>query len=235
MPVGPSGRPAGYPSHTGCDPGNARGIGYPSRVTLLFRRQSASAAQAVEVETPAEVKSAVPRALTAKKGEATPKRPSANRRVAVSVPTDKKAAAAQSRDRQRTAREESRRGMMAGEERYLLAKDKGPIRRLARDAVDSRFNVATVLFFGLFGVLAFSTGVFPQLVRSIANGMLIFLILATLADTYLTVRRVRGLVAKRLPKESQGARGLFFYVLMRSISIRRLRIPKPQVRVGQEI
>ena len=47
--------------------------------------------------------------------------------------------------------------------------------------------------------------------------------------------RENPLTGVRLPKEKNGYRGLFFYVLMRGISIRRLRIPKPQVRVGQEI
>lgn len=176
-----------------------------------------------------------PRSVTAKKGEATPKRPSANRRMAEAPPADKKEAAARARARSQQIRAESRRGMMAGEEQYLLPKDKGQVRRLARNVVDSRINVATVLFFGLFAVLAFSTGVFPVVIRTLANGLLIFLILATLVDTYIATRKVRKLAAVRIPKETAGMRGLFFYVLMRGISIRRLRIPKPQVRVGQEI
>lgn len=202
----------------------------------LFRRQSSPPAEPVaEAASSVATKPVQPRNVTPKKGEATPKRPPVNRRLVEAAPADKKEAANRSRQRQREIREESRKGMMAGEERYLLPKDKGPVRRLARDVVDSRVNVATILFFGLFAVLAFSTGFFPVVIRSIANGLLIFLMLATLGDTFLTTRRVRKLVAQRLPKETQGLRGLFLYVLMRGISIRRLRIPKPQVRVGQEI
>jgi hypothetical protein len=176
------------------------------------------------------------RAYTPKKGEATRKRPVANPRLAADAkPADRKAYASRTRDEQRELRERSRQGMMAGEEKYLLPKDKGPVRRLARDVVDSRFNMATILFFGLFGVLLLSTGVFPVLIRSAANGLLIFMMLATLVDTWLSVRKIRRLLAERMPKETLGARGLYFYVLMRSISIRKLRIPKPQVRVGQKI
>jgi hypothetical protein len=205
-------------------------------VASFFRRQSPAPVEPVLEEQSSEsVLTRAPRAVTPKKGEATPKRPAANRRIAEPVPTDRKAAAAQRRDKSRQAREESRKGMMAGDERYLLPKDKGPIRRLARDVVDSRFNVATILFFGLFIILIFSMGAFPAAVRSIANGVLLFLILATLVDNVLVVRKVRKLAAQRLPKETKGARGLYFYTLMRGISIRRLRIPKPQVRVGQEI
>lgn len=204
-------------------------------MALLFRRQSNPTTDPVtEVETEV-VETRGTRAYTPKKGEATRKRPVANRRVADARPSDPKVAAKLSRERQREIREESRRGMMAGDERYLLPKDKGPVRKLARDVVDSRYNVATILFFGLFASLLLASGVFPPLVRSVANGLLVFLILATLVDTVLTVRKIRGLIAKRLPKETQGLRGLYFYVLMRSISLRRMRIPKPQVRVGQEI
>ena len=35
--------------------------------------------------------------------------------------------------------------------------------------------------------------------------------------------------------ESQGTRGLYFYVIMRTISFRRMRVPKPQVNVGDKI
>ncbi len=176
-----------------------------------------------------------PRAVTAKKGEATPKRPSANRRAVEPVPANRKEAATRSRERTRAIREESRKGMMAGDERYLLPKDKGPVRRLARNVVDSRFNVATILFFGLFVILIFSMGAFPVAVRSLANGALLFLMLATLVDNFVIVRKVKKLAAERLPKETQGLRGLYFYTLMRGISIRRLRIPKPQVKVGDKI
>ena len=35
-----------------------------------------------------------------------------------------------------------REAMASGDERYLPARDKGPVRRFARDYVDSRFRVA---------------------------------------------------------------------------------------------
>jgi Protein of unknown function (DUF3043) len=205
-------------------------------VASLFRRQSTSPAEPeVDESTPVLTETVIRKAYTPKKGEATPKRPVANPRLTEAKPTDRKAYAARSRQEQAEARRTSRERMMAGDEKYLLAKDRGPVRRLARDVVDSRFNMATILFFGLFATLFLAMGVFPPIVRTIANGLLIFMMLATLADTYLSVRKVRRLAAERVPKETNGLRGLFFYVLMRSISIRRLRIPKPQVRVGQEI
>ncbi len=202
----------------------------------LFRRQSTPPAEPeLEESTPVLTEAVIRKAYTPKKGEATPRRPSANPRLTDAKPTDRKAYAAQTRQEQADLRRRSREGMMAGEEKYLLPKDRGPVRRLARDVVDSRYNLATVMFFGLFATLILSMGAFPVVIRSAANGLLIFMVLAAVVDAYLTVRKVRRLAAQRLPKETDGLRGLPFYVFMRAVSIRRLRIPKPQVRVGQKI
>ena len=38
-----------------------------------------------------------------------------------------------------------RQGMRTGEEKYLLARDKGPVRRFIRDFVDSRFSFIELL------------------------------------------------------------------------------------------
>ena len=50
---------------------------------------------------------------------------------------------------QRAAKSESsakvRAGMKSGEERYLLPRDKGPVRRFIRDFVDSRFSFVELL------------------------------------------------------------------------------------------
>lgn len=209
----------------------------------LFRRNSAKADDPATASAPAPAEPGVVttgrtiRSHTPKKGEPTPRRTPAGRRpgAAAAVPADPKAAAATTRERQREARARSRAGMLAGDERYLLPKDKGPVRRLARDVVDSRRNVATYFFFSLFGVLLLANRAFPPVVQYAANGIFLFMLLATLVDVTLLVRRIRRLGAQRLPKVTEGYRGLPFYVLMRSISVRRLRIPKPQVKVGDTV
>jgi hypothetical protein len=124
---------------------------------------------------------------------------------------------------------------MAGEEAYLLPRDRGPMRRLARDVVDSRRNAATFFFVGLFVVLLGTSQGFPQPVRIGANTLFLVLFAATAIDTFLLVRKVKALGSERFPKEAQATRGLFFYVVMRSISFRRLRVPKPQVKIGDKV
>ncbi len=46
-------------------------------------------------------------------------------------------------------------------------------------------------------------------------------------------RRVRGLAAERLPGES--TRGIGLYSAMRALQIRKLRMPKPRVDIGDTI
>ena len=101
--------------------------------------------------------------------------------------------------------------------------------------MDSRHNAATYFFVGLFVVLIGTSRGFPESVRIGANTLFLVLFLATIVDTFLIVRRVKALAKQRFPKETQGWRGLYFYVAMRTISFRRLRVPKPQVKVGQKV
>ena len=57
------------------------------------------------------------------------------------------------RERQRQERAEASAGMRAGDERYLLARDRGPERALVRNIVDSRRTVGTWFFAGALIVL----------------------------------------------------------------------------------
>ena len=59
-----------------------------------------------------------------------------------STPTDRKEAAKRQRDARRADMARQREALASGDERYLPARDKGPVRRFARDYVDSRFCVA---------------------------------------------------------------------------------------------
>jgi Protein of unknown function (DUF3043) len=208
-------------------------------VASLFRRKEADLVQdqAAEVDDPADEAGPVrqSRAYTPKKGEATPKRASGVVRRPEPPAANRKEALKRARTRQREERGEARERMMAGEEKYLMPRDKGPVRRLARDVVDSRRNAATFFFVGLFVVLLGTSKGFPTQVRIAANTLFLVLFAATIIDSYLIVRRVKGLAQTRFPKEAGNLRGIYFYVVMRSISFRRLRVPKPQVKVGDKI
>jgi Protein of unknown function (DUF3043) len=209
-------------------------------VTSLFRRKTSEPApgEVAEVDEPAPAPTGSggrAKAYTPKKGEATPKRASTAVRRAEPPAANRKEALRRTRDRQREERAEARQKMMSGDEKYLLPRDKGPVRRLARDVVDSRRNAATFFFVGLFVVLLGTSRGFPAPVRIGSNTLFLVLFGATVVDTFLIVRRVKALARERFPKEADGARGIYFYVVMRTISFRRLRVPKPRVKVGDKI
>jgi Protein of unknown function (DUF3043) len=200
----------------------------------MFRRKSAD----VAVEEPVDeepVESATPRSYTPKKGEATPKRVIAGRRPVGAPPTDRREALRRSRQKDRETRTQQREGMMAGDPRYLMARDRGAPRALVRDIVDSRFSVGTYFIVALFLIVFGSSPSMPRAIQAGANLLLAFMVLAFAVDCVLLCRRVRKMVTERLPKESPRWRGLYWYAIMRTLSFRRLRVPKPRVKPGDTI
>ena len=200
----------------------------------LFRRKPADV-----TETPAAEPAAPrPKSYTPSKrelGVATPKRQSSGRRVGEPAPSNRREAYRQLKDRQRTERAEAAAGMKAGDERYLLARDRGPERRLVRDIVDSRRTAGTWFFGGAIIVLIGSSTRMPVQVQLAANVLWALLALAVVADSFLITRKIRALVRERFPKTSQRLGSLYLYGIMRGLTFRRMRVPKPQVELGAKI
>jgi hypothetical protein len=199
----------------------------------MFRRKPADVAVEEPVDEP--VAPAAPKAYTPKKGEATPKRVIAGRRPVEAPPMDRREALKRSRQKDRETRTQQREGMMAGDPRYLMARDKGADRALVRDIVDSRFNIGTYLIVALFLIVFGSSPAMPRAIQAGSNLLLLFMVLAFVVDSILLCRRVRKLVRERLPKENARWGALYRYAIMRTLSFRRLRIPKPRVKPGDAI
>jgi len=125
-------------------------------------------------------------------------------------------------------------GMKAGDERYLPPRDKGPERALVRDVVDSRRNAGTWFFGGAFILLALSMVRDPRAMMA-ANLIWYLLALAVVVDTVLISRKVKKLVTERFPKTKERLGSLYFYAFTRSIMFRRLRMPRPRVKVGETV
>ena len=108
---------------------------------------------------------------TAPKGKPTPKRSEASRKRGPVAPAPMTTAEARrrrkeiggpklSRDERKAERltrradmSDRREKMMAGEDAYLLPRDKGPVRRLVRDIVDSRRNVLGLFMPSALGLI----------------------------------------------------------------------------------
>jgi hypothetical protein len=125
--------------------------------------------------------------------------------------------------------------MMAGKEEYLLPRDKGPERGLTRDIVDARRNLATYFLPGALIVIIGSAAAMPAPIRLGANMFWFALAFGVIVDSVLLCRRVRQVVAQRLPKSTVRPRSLYLYAIMRSLSFRRMRMPAPQRKLGEKI
>ena len=166
------------------------------------------------------------------KGRPTPSRREAEaaRKQTLKIPKDPKAAKSASRQRAREARERQRQGMLAGDPRYLPARDQGPARAFARDFVDSRFTLAETFIFVaiLVLVLGFIRNPVIQQWVSILFFAFTAVIVVDMAILLITMNRR----AKALFPEAKQRKGLSLYAALRAMQIRRLRLPPTRVKIG---
>ena len=167
------------------------------------------------------------------KGRPTPKRKqseAANRRPL--VPADRKVAGQSDRERARAKREREYQALRTGDERYLPTRDKGPQRRWVRDFVDARWSLGEFFLpIALVIVLATMFAANPTAV-TIVEIVLYGVVLLSILDLLVMTRVLkRGLAAKFGADKIE--RGLVWYGATRSMQIRRVRLPKPQVKRRQ--
>ena len=124
--------------------------------------------------------------------------------------------------------------MRQGKVEYLFPRDKGADRALVRDIVDARRNVATYVLFSFFILIFTTSPAVPAVVRVGGNLLFYLLLLAVVLDSMILTRKVKTILTQRFPKEPV-RRGTSWYAIMRSLSIRRLRIPAPRVKLGAKV
>ncbi|MEV2276471.1 DUF3043 domain-containing protein [Nocardiopsis sp. NPDC049922] len=206
----------------------------------MFRRRSASAAtdsKASESASHEATESTQPKGYTPKKGVPTPKRKESERdlRRPLNAPQSRKEAYRAYRerlDRQRgrTARDG---GAAKGEERYFRPQDHGEARAFARDFVDSRRSLSE--FFLPLSVLI----VLLMFVNNPTAQMVVAYVLWPLMMVTIVIE---GVLVGRTVKKRAGAyfpndasvKGSGLYAAMRQIQFRRLRLPKPRVKLRED-
>jgi hypothetical protein len=204
-------------------------------VPSLFRRKSTEVvAEPVVEEVVPRGTAPRPKGYTPKKGEATPKRPVASRRAVEAKPANTKEGRALARKKRQEDAAARRAGMAAGDDRYVMARDKGPVRAYVRDIVDARRNVGSLFIIALVLMLALSAPAVPAL-RIASNFVLLAFILALVVDGFFLHRRVKRLVGAKFPKNEESSGALSRYAIMRAMSIRMMRMPKPKVKPGDQI
>jgi Flp pilus assembly protein TadB len=163
------------------------------------------------------------------KGRPTPKRSEAQaaRKQRMKPPRTRKEASAIRKQRIAKQRGEMRQAMQTGEERYLPARDRGPVRRLARDFVDSRRTVGEYLL-PIIAVSIILSLTHNAVAVYLSQIILLGAAAAAILTSWLLVRQFKRLARKRYPDERM--KGVGMYVVMRAWQLRRLRMPKPQVK-----
>src|SRR4051812_34641045 len=124
--------------------------------------------------------------------------------------------------------------MLRGEERLLPARDRGPVRKFARDWVDSRRLPGQFFLPAVLVIMLLSMVPFPIPIRSVV--LLVYtmslpvVMVLVLVSSFYVAGRVKKEAAEKFPGED--LKGVGFYAAMRSSQIRRLRFPKPVVLPG---
>lgn len=167
------------------------------------------------------------------KGRPTPKRKereAANLRPLVG--NDRKEANKAAKAKYNEARDRARIGMANGEEKFLPARDKGPQRRYVRDYIDARFSIGELMIpvMLVIIVLTLIDNYQVQIISILA--LWGFFILAVLDCVIAGMLVGRRMAAKFGGKENL-QKGYRWYAAMRCLQLRRMRLPKPQVKRGQ--
>jgi len=172
-------------------------------------------------------------APNAGKGRPTPTRAEQEAARKRPLVPDTKEAKAKARADLNAQRERARAGMAAGEDKYLPARDKGPQRRFVRDYVDGGWHLAEWIMPLMILVILVSFVGIPALQYYSFFALWGFVIVA-IADMIIT-----GQLAKRAVKRKFGEdkveRGTAWYAGMRTMQMRFMRLPKPQVKRGTKV
>lgn len=158
---------------------------------------------------------------------------------AKSVPTPKRRDAEAARRERlnpqlspKEAKRRSREQASADRRKEMAAVDNMPGKVLMRNWVDTRFNLAEltmpILMVMLLFVLVLAP-VFPALVAPTTYATWGFMVLIGIDITRMW-RGFKKLAAQRIPREP--LKGLLYYGFNRSLSVRRLRVPRPVLKRG---
>ena len=172
------------------------------------------------------------------KGRRTPSRREAEqaRRERVKPTLTRREAAKKRREDARAARLAQRQALMAGDERGLPIRDRGPVRSRVRDVVDARRNVGD--FFLPLVLTAFLATLVPNnAIRVYATLGLYAGVLLLLTDLFVLSRRLKADLNRRFPdgRVTDETKGAVTYGVLRSTQMRRLRLPRPKVSPGAKI
>lgn len=167
-----------------------------------------------------------------RKGRPTPTRREAQARnrqpiISTDPKVDRKAAKSAAREE----RAKMNQALMTGDERHLPPAHKGPVKRYIRDAIDARrmlgeyfFPLTIVIIVALFMV----NNLAPEHAMLVILTLYVVVLIAVAHSIWVSFQIKKELTAKFGP-----VRGTHMYAVARSMQMRRMRLPKPQVKRGE--
>lgn len=167
------------------------------------------------------------------KGRPTPSRKQAEAaaKLRAKPPRTRKEQAAAKRAVRNEASGKMREAMRTGEERYLPARDRGPVKRFIRDFIDSRLSFIELLLPVLLVTLVLSYA--GSGLAGIANSIMMGALLLVVVDMVIMRFRLRKQLVARFPDESY--RGTTTYAVMRAMQMKFMRLPKSKMKIGQQL
>ncbi|MCS7476492.1 DUF3043 domain-containing protein [Umezawaea endophytica] len=211
----------------------------------FLRRSSDETTATVDETVPEVVTDEGDKSRTPGKGRPTPKRREAQGRRTGPVPPPprtqrealKRARGNKSKltkEERRAAAADRRAKMMSGDEKYLLPRDRGPVKAYIRDLVDARRNLM-----GLFmplAIVVFAALLTPLvIVQQYATLVTTFMLLAMVLEGIILGRIVAKKVRAKFPNETIRGLSIGWYSFIRASQLRRLRVPKPRVSPSDTI
>ena len=169
-----------------------------------------------------------------KKGRPTPSRKEAEaaNKARAKVPRTRKEMAAAQKLQRSESSTQMRQAMRNGDDRYLPARDKGPVRRFIRDYVDSRFSFIELLIPLMLVVLILGFTGNPT-VTTYANLAMLSVFALIIVDLIRLRFRLKRELTARFPDAP--LKGLTYYAVARSMQMRFMRLPKTKVKVGEQL
>jgi len=164
------------------------------------------------------------------KGRPTPSRKNqeaANRKPLVGNKSKEAMVAARAKQREDSSK--ARQAMHSGDERYLLARDRGPQRKIARDVIDNRYTLIEGLM-PLMVLFLLITSVTNDQARNIITLVMIVALFTVTIEVSLLQRQIKAKVKDKLGSATKVQKGTWFYTFTRGMQPRPLRIPKPAPR-----
>lgn len=168
------------------------------------------------------------------KGRPTPTRKEAEAaaKARAKAPADRKATSRKEREFRAEQSKRIRQGMKEGDEKYMLPRDRGPVRRFIRDYVDARFSIVEMVIpLMIVGLVLGYTGN-SALVQA-SSLVLLATVLFVVTDMFVLRFRIRRELKRRFPEEP--LKGTTYYTLTRAMQMKFMRMPKAKVKIGQAL